>query len=262
VCLTALSSESGVAFGYATSASDGTYTITNLAPDSYTVESDPTCSGSVSSIYPIQFLPGVSVTSETTTTGQDFTLVQPPGAPIIGTATGASSSATVNWTAGSTGGLAIIGYTVTAYDTTTQVTILDACPSVGYQHVNDLVSSPVSAMATPIPSDVAAINNWATGDFSGPSNSVTPSAPLDVVTFSSPPTSALTTDSVTLVATGSIGDTGVITFSSSTPSVCSVDASSGVVTFTGTAGLCTVTATQGPTTPTGTRRRAPTRAFR
>jgi hypothetical protein len=49
VCVTALSADGGTGSGTATTAADGTYTITNLPPDSYTVEFDPTCGGSVES---------------------------------------------------------------------------------------------------------------------------------------------------------------------------------------------------------------------
>ena len=49
VCVTATSSDGQGGYGSATTGSDGSYTITGLPPDSYTVEFDPTCGGSLTS---------------------------------------------------------------------------------------------------------------------------------------------------------------------------------------------------------------------
>jgi uncharacterized repeat protein (TIGR02543 family) len=243
VCIDTYSTGGGSVSG-TTTASDGTYTFSGLAPGTYDVVADPTCGGSTSSNYEIQFLLGVSVTAGSATGNENFALVLPPGPPTIGAATGANASATVNWSAGSIGGGPVTGYTVTAYDTTTQTAIIDACPSSDLSTLTTCLVTGLNNGDT-YTFSVAAISGANTGDFSGSSNDVTPSAPIDVVTFTSPPANALTTDSVTLAAAGSSGDSGVITFSSTTTGVCGVDSGSGALTFTGAAGLCTVSATQG-----------------
>src|SRR5205823_4975399 len=47
-------------FGQAATDGSGDYTISGLPPDSYTVEFDPTCGGSQSSSYAIQYYNGAS----------------------------------------------------------------------------------------------------------------------------------------------------------------------------------------------------------
>ena len=96
-----------------------------------------------------------------------------PGAPSIGTAVAGNASATVNWTAGSTGGRAITGYTVTADNTTLNATTTDACPTSDAStstscNVTGLTNGDVYTFS------VAAINAIGTGAFSGASNSVMP----------------------------------------------------------------------------------------
>jgi hypothetical protein len=68
VCVTALSSDGGTGSGTATTADDGTYTISNLPPDSYTVEFDPTCGGSIESTDASQY----TATPVTVTAGATY----------------------------------------------------------------------------------------------------------------------------------------------------------------------------------------------
>jgi predicted secreted protein len=75
-------------------ASDGSYTISGLAPGSYNVSVDPGCGGSVSSPYASQNLPNpVTVTSGGNQGGTDFLLVL--GGSISGTVTGGSPATAV-----------------------------------------------------------------------------------------------------------------------------------------------------------------------
>jgi hypothetical protein len=73
----------------------------------------------------------------------------------------------------------------------------------------------------------------------------------DVVTFSSPPTSAVTTTTTdTILAIGPLGDSGAISYSSITAAVCTVGATSGTLTFT-TFGNCIIEASQAADTTDG-----------
>jgi hypothetical protein len=66
----------------------------------------------------------------------------------------------------------------------------------------------------------------------------------DIVTFLSPPTSAVTTATTdAVVATGTPGDAGAISYSSVTPSVCSVDSLTGALSFA-EFGNCIIEASQ------------------
>ncbi len=77
VCVTALPADGGSGSGTATTAGDGTYTIGNLPPGSYTVEFDPTCGGSVSSTdAPRVTATPVAVTGGGTTAGVNAVLAQ------------------------------------------------------------------------------------------------------------------------------------------------------------------------------------------
>ncbi len=82
VCVTAASSDGGVT-GTATTAGDGTYAISGLAPDTYNVEFDPTCGGSIASADVAQWFEmavtkfagsPVTVTSGGTASGTDADL--------------------------------------------------------------------------------------------------------------------------------------------------------------------------------------------
>ena len=114
-----------------------------------------------------------------------------PGAPTIGAATSAYTAANVSWTAGSTGGGTITGYTLNAFNETTSQTTTNACPA-------STTSTATSCTVTGLTEGdsgtftVAAINAVGQGPFSSPSTTVIP-AP----TPPAPPTS------VTAVATGS-----------------------------------------------------------
>ncbi|HEY5267190.1 MAG TPA: carboxypeptidase-like regulatory domain-containing protein, partial [Acidimicrobiales bacterium] len=68
VCINVNSSDGGNGYGFATTASNGTYTISGLAADSYSLSVDPTCGGSVNSTYAQQFISSVGVTAGVTTT--------------------------------------------------------------------------------------------------------------------------------------------------------------------------------------------------
>ena len=65
----------------------------------------------------------------------------------------------------------------------------------------------------------------------------------DTLTFVSPPKSALTTDTTTVLAKGASGDHGAISYGSTTPSVCTVGSTSGKLTYA-TFGNCSIVATQ------------------
>ncbi|HEY5010739.1 MAG TPA: fibronectin type III domain-containing protein, partial [Acidimicrobiales bacterium] len=114
-----------------------------------------------------------------------------PGAPTIGAPTSAYTAANVSWSAGSTGGATITGYTLNAFNASTNQTTDDACPS-------STTSSATTCTVTGLTDGdsytftVAAINGVGQGPFSSPSATVLP-AP----TAPAPPTS------VTAVASGS-----------------------------------------------------------
>jgi hypothetical protein len=77
VCVTALSADGGAGSGTATTASDGSYGIANLPPDSYTVEFDPTCGGSITSVdAPRSTAEPVAVAAGTTTSGVNALLAE------------------------------------------------------------------------------------------------------------------------------------------------------------------------------------------
>ncbi len=125
-CVTA-TENGGAGFGSTFTFTGGAYTITGLAPGTYTV--DFQYCGS-SGAYAEQWYNNqsssatanpVTVTANSTIPNINAAMVaiSPPGAPTIGTATAGNASATVTWTApSSTGGSPITGYTVTAADST------------------------------------------------------------------------------------------------------------------------------------------------
>jgi hypothetical protein len=85
VCLSAINGAAGrtdTSFGSTTTGSGGTYTISGLAAGTYSVEADPTCSGTMSSPYVTQTASSITVTAGATTT-TNVTL--PLGGSISGT---------------------------------------------------------------------------------------------------------------------------------------------------------------------------------
>ncbi len=200
VCVIASSSSGGS--GFATTASKGTYSIANLAPGATTFIFDPTCTGGVISSYGGQTVSVTVTAGSTTTQNVALSLASAPGAPTIGTAVAGNASATVSWTAGSTGGRAITGYTVTTDDTTSNTTTTDACPT-------STSSTSTSCTVTGLTNgdvykfSVAAINAIGTGTFSGSLGAVTPTSggiggtgPTTGPTNAPPPSSSATDGSV------------------------------------------------------------------
>ena len=153
---------SGVKFGSANAAS---YVVNNSG--SITAVSPPGAAGAVD----------VTVTNShgTSTTGpaDQFTYIAPttvPGAPAIGAASAADSSATVNWSPpADTGNLPITGYVVTTYQ---------GANPIGTTDVGNQTSATVNGLTngTTYTFTVAAVNADGTGAASGPSNAVTPAA--------------------------------------------------------------------------------------
>ena len=91
------------------------------------------------------------------------------GAPTIGTATAANASATLTWTApASTGGSAITGYSVRAFNGATLARTQTVTGNVGTIVVTGLTNG------TAYTFDVAAVNATGTGAFSARSAAVTP----------------------------------------------------------------------------------------
>ena len=91
VCVTATSSDGETGTGTATTAGDGTYAISGLAPDTYNVEFDPTCGGSIASADVAQSTTSpVTVTSGGTASGTDAHLAPGSGGSISGTVTDAA----------------------------------------------------------------------------------------------------------------------------------------------------------------------------
>ena len=96
-----------------------------------------------------------------------------PSAPVIGSASALNGGATVSWSAGYDGGSSIIGYSVTAVDTTASVTSTDACPTSVTTNTLDCTMTGLTN-GDSYTFSVAAINSLGTSPFSGASNSVTP----------------------------------------------------------------------------------------
>ena len=93
VCVNAFPA-TGSGGGYATTTSNGTYTMAGLAPGSYSVQADSTCGGSISSPYMMTPLTNVNVAAGINRSGTDFSLEL--GGSISGTVsagTGSSSTA-------------------------------------------------------------------------------------------------------------------------------------------------------------------------
>jgi hypothetical protein len=82
VCVTAIGNTAPYVFN-ATTASDGTYTLSNLANGPYEVKVDPTCSGQSVSTLDIVSIESVTVASGAATTGVNAALV--PGGSASGT---------------------------------------------------------------------------------------------------------------------------------------------------------------------------------
>jgi hypothetical protein len=75
VCVTATSSDGGIGHGTATTAGDGTYTMTGLPPDLYAVQFDPTCGGAdPSPDVPCALSSAIAVPSGATASGVDVVL--------------------------------------------------------------------------------------------------------------------------------------------------------------------------------------------
>jgi len=91
VCASIAFPPGGGAGNGANTASDGTYTISGLAPGTYNVTANPTCYGSTPSNYAAQTLTGVTVSAGATALNENFALVQ--GGFISGTVTFASGGA-------------------------------------------------------------------------------------------------------------------------------------------------------------------------
>ena len=125
ICVAASQNNAGGGSGFATTASDGTYSITSLPTGSYSVQFYTGCGNSgnyLTQWYNNETSSGtadpVTVTAGSTTVSIDAAMqtLTVPGAPTIGTATAGNASATVTWTAPSdAGGSAITGYVITPY---------------------------------------------------------------------------------------------------------------------------------------------------
>jgi hypothetical protein len=80
VCVSVLSSDGGSGSGFTATGANGTYTITGLEPDSYTVNFDPTCSGHISTHdVPKSYGSAVVVTSGAVTPNINAVLATIPG---------------------------------------------------------------------------------------------------------------------------------------------------------------------------------------
>ncbi|HWD94877.1 MAG TPA: carboxypeptidase-like regulatory domain-containing protein [Acidimicrobiales bacterium] len=79
VCVTVDQTGNGVDHATATTASDGTYTIGNLAVGSFTVKVDPTCGATISSQYEIDNVTNPATTTSGATTTVDAALTASPG---------------------------------------------------------------------------------------------------------------------------------------------------------------------------------------
>jgi hypothetical protein len=92
ICVSATSSDGGSGSGSATTSASGTYTISGLLPDSYTVNLDPTCAGSVSSHDVAKsYGSAVTVNSDATTANINAVL-----ATITGTSTNTAITSSAN----------------------------------------------------------------------------------------------------------------------------------------------------------------------
>ena len=93
ICIDAVENDGGLGSGTATSLSDGTYTIINLQPGTYSLVVSATCSHTKVSPYAnvLDTNLSVSVAASATTSGVDFALVQ--GGAISGSVTDAATMA-------------------------------------------------------------------------------------------------------------------------------------------------------------------------
>ena len=173
------------ASGQAVTAADGTYSISGLPSGTYTVEFDPTCSGTVSSSDLVQWYTDaptaadstpVSVTGSQNMSGVDATLYSNigalPGAPAGVTAMWADGSATVTWSDPENNGSAIKIYTVTAIDATNPANGGQSYAALGAKATSCTVSGLVNGDSYSFV--VTATNAVGTGPASAPSNSVMP----------------------------------------------------------------------------------------
>jgi hypothetical protein len=92
ICVSAASSDGGSGSGTATTSANGTYTISGLLPDTYTVNFDPTCSGSVSS-HDVAKTFGSAVTVNSGATTANITALL---ATITGTSTNTAVTSSAN----------------------------------------------------------------------------------------------------------------------------------------------------------------------
>ncbi|MDD5298370.1 MAG: fibronectin type III domain-containing protein, partial [Rhodocyclaceae bacterium] len=154
-----------------------------------------------------------------------------PGAPTIGTASRGNAQATVTFTApASNGGSAITGYTVTS---SPAGGVDSNAGSTGLSHIITGLTNGTAYTFT-----VKATNAIGTGAASAASNSVTPVAASQTISFGATPT-LVYGGTTTVSATASSGL--AVTFTSTTPTICSV---SGSTVTSVTAGTCTVAANQ------------------
>jgi hypothetical protein len=162
-----------------------------------TLSGNPTATGT----FPITFYAANSAG----TTPQSFTLtvIGPPSAPTIGTATAGNGDATVSFTApASDGGSSILGYTVTATDTT--YAFNGGQTQTGGPNSTSITVSGLTNGDT-YTFTVAANNSVGTGPGSGTSNSATPTTLIPVAITSADATAVAAGGKVafTVTATGS-----------------------------------------------------------
>ena len=132
------------------------------------------------------------------------TPVTAPGAPTIGTATGANASASVTWTAPSaTGGDPITGYVVTPYIGGTAQTAQTFNSTATTETATGLTNGTAYTFT------VAAINAVGTGAASGQSNSVTPATVPGAPTIGTANKASNTSASVNWTAPASNGGSAI-----------------------------------------------------